>query len=113
MNSDDRADARRELEREDPAPTGEVPERTDQHSFQSAMRPSATTTSGARGSPPAMLSRCASTMQERRTGRIAPLSSLGSRNGGLLSGAKYAASKGALSSFVRVFFRACGYRAPS
>lgn len=40
-------------------------------------------------------------MQERRTGRIVILSSLGSRNGGLLSGAQYAASKGALNSFVR------------
>lgn len=41
------------------------------------------------------------TMAERGRGRIVLLSSLGSRNGGLLSGAQYAASKGALNSLVR------------
>lgn len=40
-------------------------------------------------------------MQARGSGRIVVLSSLASRNGGLLSGAHYSASKGALNSFVR------------
>lgn len=40
-------------------------------------------------------------MQARGHGRIVIFSSLASRNGGLLSGAQYSASKGALNSFVR------------
>lgn len=40
-------------------------------------------------------------MQARGAGRIVILGSLGSRNGGLLSGAQYAASKGAINSLVR------------
>ncbi|WP_406724584.1 SDR family oxidoreductase [Streptomyces sp. GD-15H] len=40
-------------------------------------------------------------MQARGSGRIVILSSLASRNGGLLSGPHYSASKGALNSFVR------------